>query len=129
MSFLTDGISKILRRRKREQKLAAAPEWPTTQAKLLAAVIVDKDVLAEGTLAQDRQLEIPYYFSLGSGAESGLYSGYVRTVAMSDGEARRLGKQIADGTTLMVRYNPANPDEGCVLTRDNPGLSFNVWEG
>jgi hypothetical protein len=129
MSFLVGGISKMMRRRKRDQKLSAAAQWPTAQAKLLPAVIVDRDELAKGTLAQDRQLEIPYYFNLESGGETGFYSGYVRTAALSDGEARRLEKQIPEGTQITVRYNPGNPDEGCALTRDNAGLSFSIWEG
>jgi hypothetical protein len=128
MSFLMSGISKMMRRRKREQKLAVAVQWPTAEAKLLRAVIVDRDELAEGTLAQDRQLEIPYYFSLATGEESGFYSGYARTTALSDGEARRLEKQIPEGTQIAVRYNPGNPDEGCVLARDNAGLAFSIWD-
>jgi hypothetical protein len=29
-----------------------------------------------------------------------------------------------------VRYNPANPDEGCVLATDNEGtLPFVIWPG
>jgi hypothetical protein len=128
MSFLVNGISNMMRRRKREQKLAMSAQWPTTDAKLLHAVIVDKNSLANGTLAQDRQLEFPYYFSLESGEENGLYSGYVRSTALSDGEARRLEKQVPEGTRIIVRYNPANPDEGCALARDNADLAFAIWE-
>lgn len=125
MSFLFGGISKAMRRRRREQRLAAAVQWPTATAKLLKGVLVDKDELAEGTLAQDRQIEFPYYFSL----EAGIFSGYMRSAACSEGEARRLEKQVPEGTEVTVRYNPENPDEGCVLVRDNAGLGFGVWEG
>ncbi len=118
-----------MRRRRREQKLAAAVHWPTAEAKLLKGVLVDRDDLAEGTLAQDRQLEFPYYFSLDSGAVTGFFSGYLRSVACSEGEARRLEKQVPDGTAVTVRYNPENPDEGCALAADNAGLIFGIWEG
>ncbi len=129
MSFLLSGITRAMRRRKREQKLAMAAQWPTAKAKLLAGVPVDKDELAEGTLAQDRQLEFPYYFSLATGTAAGFFSGYMRSAAASDGEARRLQKQIPEGTEVTVRYNPENPDEGCVLASDNAQLAFGIWEG
>ncbi len=128
MSFLFGGISRAMRRRRREQKLAAASHWPIVEAKLLKGVLVDKDELAEGTLAQDRQLEFPYYFSLESGAVTGIFSGYLRSASCSEGEARRLEKQVMEGTTVMVRYNPENPDEGCALMRDNARLLFQLWE-
>ena len=130
MSFLFGGISRAMRRRKRNQKLAAAAHWPTAEAKLLKGVLVDKDEVAEGPLAQDRQLEFPYYFSLDSGAVTGFFSGYLRSAACSEGEARRLEKQVPEGTAVTVRYNLENPAEGCVLVADNAGsLGFEVWEG
>jgi hypothetical protein len=117
-----------MRRRKRTQRLEAAPQWPVAQAKLLAGVLVDRDELAEGTAAQDRQLEFPYYFSVAEGPEAGFFSGYLRSAPGSDGEMRRLQKVVAEGTPVTVRYNPANPDDGCVLARDNPELGFAIWE-
>jgi len=87
---------------------------------------VDRDLLAEGTVVQDRQVEFPYYFTL----EQGYFGGHVRTVPCSEGEARRLMKQVPEGTLVTVRYNPENPDEGCVLATDNEGaLVVGVWEG
>jgi len=39
-------------------------------------------------------------------------------------------KQVPEGTVVTVRYNPANPDEVCVLAGDNVGaLVVGVWEG
>ncbi|WP_263380233.1 hypothetical protein [Granulicella paludicola] len=129
MTLLLGSISKMMRRRRRDQKLAAAAQWPTTTAKLLKGALVDKDELAEGTLAQDRQLEFPYYFALTEGFATGYFSGYLRSAPGSEGEIRRLQKVVDEGTPITVRYDRSNPDEGCVLARDNTGLSFGVWEG
>ena len=56
-----------------------------TEAHTLKGVIVAKDELAEGTNAQDSQLEIPYYFTLPEdpGHPSGYFGGHLRTVALS----------------------------------------------
>ena len=124
--ILWDWFFRMRRRKQREERLAAARAWPAAAAKLLPGVLVDKDELAEGTVAQDRQVEFPYYFTL----ESGYFGGHVRTAACSEGEARRLMKQVPEGTAITVRYNPANPDEACVLAGDNAGaLVVGVWEG
>jgi len=124
--FLFDWFFRMRRRKKREELLAAARGWPTAEAKLLPGVLVARDDLAEGTVVQDQQVEFPYYFTL----EQGYFGGQVRTLACSEGEARRLIKQVPEGTLVTVRYNPANPDEVCVLAGDNVGaLVVGVWEG
>lgn len=96
-------------------------------AKLLTSTLVMKDVLAEGTSdVQDSQVECPYYFTLGDG----FYGGHVRSVPCTDSEGRRIQRLMVEGTPVEVRYNPANPDEGCVLAVDNVGtLPFVVWPG
>ena len=124
--FLWDWFFRMQRRKKRAALLEAARAWPTVTAKLLPGVLVDKDELAEGTVAQDRQVEFPYYFTL----ESGYFGGHMRTIACSEGEARRLMKQVSEGTAITVRHNPANPDETCVLAADNEGaLPIGLWQG
>jgi hypothetical protein len=123
---LWDWFFRMQRRKKRVALLEAARGWPTAEAKLLPGVLADKDEIAEGTVAQDRQVEFPYYFTL----EAGFFGGFLRTVACSEGEARRLMKQVVEGTLVTVRYNGANPDEVCVLAADNVGvLPVEVWEG
>ncbi len=123
---LWDWFFRMQRRKKRDALLAAAQAWPAATAKLLPGVLVDKDELAEGTVAQDRQVEFPFYFTL----ESGYFGGHMRTVPCSEGEARRLMKQVPEGTAITVRYSPANPDEVCVLAGDNDGvLPAGLWEG
>jgi hypothetical protein len=124
--FVFDAISRSLRRRRRQKLLQAAALWPVAAAKLLASKLVQKDDLAEGSAAQDSQVECPYYFSI----EGGFFGGFVRSVPCSDSEGRRIQRQLEEGMPVNVRYNPANPDEGCVLASDNEGtLPFVVWPG
>jgi hypothetical protein len=121
--FVTDTLSRILRSRKRDRALAEAAAWPTVEAKLLKGTILVKDELAEGTAAQDSQLEFPFYFTLpGEGPRSGYFGGHLRTAPLSHSEASRLLPQVAEGTLVRVRYNPKNPDEAHALDSDNEGL-------
>src|SRR5215469_4473939 len=128
--FTQNAITRALHRRHRDHDLAAAASWPLTDARTLKAVIVAKDELAEGTVAQDSQLEIPYYFTLpeSPGKLSGFFGGHLRTVALSHSEASRLIPQIPEGTRIRVRYNPQDPDQNHTLATDNAGLiPVAVW--
>ena len=124
--FVFDAIARIVRGKKRKQQLAMAAAWPVASAKLLASKLVMKDDLAGGIDVQDTQVEVPYYFSIGDG----FFGGFVRSVACTDSEGRRIQRQLEEGMPVNVRYNPANPDEGCVLATDNVGtLPFVIWPG
>lgn len=124
--FVFDAIARIVRGKKRKQKLAMAAAWPVTSAKLLASKLVTKDDLAGGLDVQDTQVEVPYYFSIGDE----FFGGFVRSVACTDSEGRRIQRQLEEGMPVNVRYNPVNPDEGCVLATDNVGtLPFVIWPG
>ena len=128
--FTHNAIARTLHRRHRDHDLAAASSWPITDAYTLKPVIVSKDELAEGTVAQDSQLEIPFYFTLPeSGPQpSGYFGGHLRTVALSHSEASRLIPQIPEGTLVRVRYNPQDPDQNHTLAEDNRGLiPVAVW--
>ncbi|HSU18147.1 MAG TPA: hypothetical protein VLI45_00260 [Acidobacteriaceae bacterium] len=126
--FPINAISRALHKRHRDRDLAAAASWPLAEAKLLKPVIVAKDELAEGTAAQDSQLEIPYYFTLsGEGPASGFFGGHVRSAAMSYSEAGRMMARIEEGTLVRVRYNPQDPDHSHTLAADNADLPFTVW--
>lgn len=126
ISVLWDWYFNGQRRKERDVLIAKAQSWPMATAKLLPGVLVDKDALVEGTVAQDRQVEFPYYFSI----EAGYFGGHLRTVAVSEGEARRLTKQVVEGAPITVRYNAANPDEVCVLCGDNVGaMPVEIAEG
>lgn len=125
-----NAITRALHKRRRERDLAAAASWPITDAQLLKPAVVAKDELAEGTVAQDSQLEIPFYFTLpeAAGQVSGYFGGHLRTVALSYSEASRLIPQIAEGTVVRVRYNPQDPDQNHTLATDNQGIiPVAVW--
>lgn len=126
--FPINAISRALHRRHRDHDLSTATSWPLVDAKLLKPVIVTKDELAEGTAAQDSQVEIPYYFTLeGEGPASGYFGGHVRSGPMSYSEASRMITRIEEGAAIRVRYNPQNPDQCHTLAADNEGLPFQVW--
>jgi hypothetical protein len=125
MAALLSWFPLLLRRRKREQDLAQAAQWPAATARLLKSSVIEKDPLAEGgTAFQDRQVEAAFYFTL----EGSYYGGHLRSVPLSDSEAHRMLKQIPEDTPVTVRYNPANPDEVHTLAADHEGkLPFQVW--
>jgi hypothetical protein len=124
--FVFDAIGRMVRGRKRAQRLETAAAWPVAAAKLLASKLVMKDDLAGGLDVQDTQVEVPYYFSIGDG----FYGGFVRSVPCTDSEGRRIQRALEEGMPVAVRYNPVNPDEGCVLATDNVGtLPFTIWPG
>src|SRR5215469_483720 len=128
--FTQNAITRALHKRHRDHDLTAAVSWPIIEAHLLKPAIVAKDELAEGTVAQDSQLEIPYYFTLPeSGSQpSGYFGGHLRTVALSHSEASRLIPEIAEGTFIRVRYNPQDPDQNHTLAVDNEGrLPVTIW--
>jgi len=128
--FTQNAITRALHKRHRDHDLAAAVSWPIIEAQLLQPVIVAKDELAEGTVAQDSQLEIPYYFTLPetAGQPAGYFGGHLRTVALSHSEASRLLPEIAEGTYIRVRYNPQDPDQNHTLAVDNEGrLPVTIW--
>jgi len=56
-SFLFGWIFRAVRRRGRERDLQEAAAWPTVTAKLLAGNVVERDEVADGTLAQTTQIE------------------------------------------------------------------------
>ena len=124
--FVFDAIARMVRGRRRQQRMQAAAAWPVASAKLLASMLVMKDELAGGLDVQDTQVEVPYYFSLGNG----FFGGFVRSVPCTDSEGRRIQRALEEGMPVTVRYNPSNPDEGCVLASDNVGaLPFVIWPG
>ena len=122
--FLFDAIGRMVRGRRRRERLKVAAGWPVAAAKLLVSKLVMKDDLAGGLEVQDTQVEVPYYFSIADG----FFGGFVRSVPCTDSEGRRMQRLMVEGMPLTVRYNPANPDEGCVLASDNErALPFVIW--
>jgi hypothetical protein len=125
MAAFLNWIPLLLRRRKREQALAQCATWPTVTARLLKSTVIEKDPLAEqGTAFQDRQIESAYYFTL----DGSYYGGHLRSIPLSDSEAHRMVRTLAEDTPVVVRYNPTNPDQTHTLPADNPAtLPFAIW--
>ena len=92
----------------------------------LKAVIVAKDELAEGTLAQDSQLEIPYYFTLPRirhranlpATSAAIFAPSLCRTPKPRASSRRSPK----APLIRVRYNPQDPDQNHTLAADNEGL-------
>ena len=124
-SIFLGWIFRAVRRRSRERDLLAAAGWPSATAKLLGGKIVPRDELAEGTLAQTLQIEYQYYFAL----KDDFFGGYLRSVPCSDSEGTRWMREVGEGKTVVVRYDPEDPDKTHALQMDNAGaLPFVVWE-
>lgn len=124
-SIFLGWIFRAVRRRNRERDLKAAAGWPTATAKLLAGKIVPRDEIAEGTLAQTLQIEYQYYFPL----KDDFFGGYLRSVPCSDSEGTRWMREVGEGKTVVLRYDPEDPDKSHALQKDNEGaFPFVVWE-
>jgi len=120
--FFIDGIRRWFRRRKREQRLRVAAQWPVTQAEInhWQVLNADKDT---ATMGAPYQIEAGFHFTL----NGEYYGGYLRSVAMTLHEAETKG---TGSPKVNVRYNPANPDETAVFVEDNgSNLPFRIISG
>ncbi len=71
------------------------------------------------------QVEYQFYFAL----KDGFFGGYLRSLPCSDSEGSRWMREVGEGKTVVVRYNPQDPDQAHALQRDNEGtLPFTIWE-
>lgn len=124
-SILLGWMFRYFRRRARVRELLAAAGWPAVAAKLLAGKVVERDELAEGSVAQTFQVEFEYYFVLGEE----FYGGYLRSVPCSESEGRRWTRMVEEGAAVTVRYDPTDPDKTHALAGDNAGkLPLGIWE-
>ncbi len=116
--FPIDAVIRWQRNRKRDQKLAQAAQWPTTQAEInhWAVLTADKDQATTGT---PYQIEAGFHFKL----HGEYFGGYVRSVALTHHEAETKSK---GAPAITIRYNPANPDQTATLAEDNATLPFRI---
>ncbi len=90
----------------------------------------EKDALSEsGSALQDRQVEAAFYFTLPNRTEGSYFGGHLRGIPTSDSEAHRALRLLAEDTPVMVRYNPANPDESCTFATENAQFPLTIWPG
>jgi hypothetical protein len=120
--FFIDGIRRWLRRRKREQKVRLAAQWPVTQAEINHWQVLNADEEAAG-MGAPFQIEAGFHFKI----NGEYYGGYLRSVGLGlhEAESKAQGNPIVN-----VRYDPANPDSVAVLAEDNnTSLPFRVFSG
>jgi hypothetical protein len=130
MAALLNWLPLLLRRRRRDQLLLAAEQWPVITARLLKSTVVPLDPLAEpGTAFQESQVEAQFFFTLPGREDGSYFGGHLRSTAASDSEAHRLLRAAPEDTPVQVRYNPADPDQTCAFPTDNPDLPFTIWPG
>ncbi len=120
--FLIDGVRRALHRRKREQKLARATQWPVTLAEINHWQILNADEDAV-TMGAQFQIEAGFHFKI----NGEYFGGYLRSVAMGHHDAEMKAKGMPK---VQVRYDPANPNAVAVLNGDNrAGLGFELISG
>lgn len=108
---IVDRILRSFREGARRKRISMAHAWPQAIGKVTTWKVVDPDP-DTGASAMQQQIEAAYYFML----NDDICGGYVRSVPMVQREAARLAHGEPN---LIVRYNPTDPDELCVLAEDN----------
>lgn len=110
-----------MRESARKKRARVAATWPQTTAKINLWKVLPVGAETD-SFAQTDYIEGGFSFTL----NGEYYGGYVRSVAMGRHDAEKLavGEPI-----VVVRYNPANPDQAVVLAEDNPELPFTVISG
>ena len=120
--FFADSIRKVLRERARQKRVQAAAGWPQAQAHVNGWKVLSAGDASKSFTETD-YIEASFHFTL----NGDYYGGYLNSVAMGRREAEKLATGSPD---LIVRYNPANPDQVVVLAEDNRGkLPFGIVSG
>jgi hypothetical protein len=119
--FLIDPIRRAMRESARKKRVRVAANWPQVTAKINLWKVLPVGDDAE-SFAQTDFIEGGFSFLL----NGEYYGGYVRSIAMGRHQAEKLA---VGEPSIIVRYNPANPDQTVVLAEDNAALAFDVISG
>jgi len=120
--FFVDNIRRALRERARHKRVQTAASWPQATAHINSWKILPAGDASDSFTNTD-YIEAAFHFTL----NGEYYGGYANSVPMPHREAEKLAAGSPD---LIVRYNPANPDETAVLAEDNRGkLPFQIVSG
>src|ERR1700749_3519996 len=119
--FLIDPIRRAMRESARKKRVAGAPSWPGTPPKINLWKVLPVGDEVDSFAATDF-IEGGFSFTL----NGEYYGGYVRSAAMGRHDAEKLA---VGEPTVVVRYNPANPDQTVVLAEDNGALPFEIISG
>lgn len=121
-NFLINSIQRTLRERARRKRVELAAGWPQATAHINLWKVLPAGDIAD-SFAQSDFIEASFHFVL----NGEFYGGYVRSVPMPRRQAEKLAVGDAE---VIVRYNPANPDQTVTLAEDNAGkLQFEVVSG
>jgi hypothetical protein len=119
--FLIAPIRRAMRESARKKRVRLAAEWPQVTAKINLWKVLPVGEETE-SFAQTDYIEGGFSFVL----NGDYYGGYVRSIAMGRHEAEKLA---VGEPSVIVRYNPADPDQTVVLAEDNASLPFGVISG
>ena len=117
-----DAIRRAVAERARRKRVQLAAGWPQATAHINGWKVLPTGDAAK-SFAQTDFIEARFHFLL----NGEYYGGYARSVAMGRHEAEKLAVGEPE---VIVRYNPANPDEAVVLAEDNGSiLPFEIVSG
>ena len=120
--FFVDSVRRALRERARLKRVQTAAAWPQVTAHINSWKVLPVTDGSESFSNTDT-IEAAFHFTL----NGEFYGGYASSVAMPHHQAAKLATGSSD---IVVRYNPANPDEAVVLAEDNRGkLPFEIVSG
>lgn len=120
--FFIDSIRRAARERARTKRVQAAANWPKANAHINSWKILPAGD-ASDSFSNTDYIEAAFHFTL----NGEYYGGYANSVPMPHREAERYAVGSPD---LIVRYNPANPDQTVVLAEDNRDhLPFQLVSG
>ena len=120
--FPIDSIRLRLQHRKRQEKLRLAQQWPTATAEInhWSIVTADQELASSAT---PHQIEASFHFTV----NGEYFGGYLRSVALTHHTAEVAAK---GSPTIIIRYDPTNPDSVAVLAEDNSdNLPFQIISG
>jgi hypothetical protein len=122
LPFPLDRIARSFHEGARRKRVSMARDWPKCNAHVTGWKIADADP-ALGAPPLQQQIEASFYFML----DDDFCGGYLHSVPM----VHRDAEHFATGEpVVVVRYNPNDPDQVCVLAEDNKDvLPFEVLSG
>jgi hypothetical protein len=116
---LIDPILDWFRHRKLQKNLQLAKAWPTVTGEVNQWSILEAEK-GVTSFATPCQIEAAFHFTVAGE----YYGGYFRSVGLDRKQARDFAK---GNPSVVVRYDPANPDTAIVLAEDNSqSLQFRV---
>jgi hypothetical protein len=117
-----DAIRRAVAERASRKRVQLATGWPQATAHINGWKVLPAGDAAT-SFSQTDFIEARFHFLL----NGEYYGGYARSVAMGRREAEKLAVGEPE---VIVRYNPANPDEAVVLAEDNGSiLPFEIVSG